>query len=250
MKFSFIAAPYSRFVDKVTSQDLFKAMAMLTMIIDHVGMCFFPQLSFLRAIGRSSAIIWFFFCGYNYRSFSLKSIFLGQLFWLASLFSFIRYFIDGHILYLNILFTIIVSRLFLNLYSKIKNNYNFIWICLWFVSLILFSKVNIIFEYGSLGILCSTWGYNYHYKLGNLNYQAVSIVCFYIIGWIAKFYGYSQVVFLVSITITIFLITRFTPKLYAIAGLSKYIINISSRYSLYIYILHLLLFLSIKKVLL
>lgn len=250
MRFSCIAAPYNRFANKVTSQDLLKAMAMLTMIIDHIGMCFFPKLAFLRAIGRSSAIIWFFFCGYNYRKNLLKSIFFDQLFWLASLFSFIRYFIDGHILYLNVLFAIIVSRLFLDFYSKIKDKYNFIWSCLWFVFLILFSSVNIIIEYGSLGILCSIWGYNHKNKLGNLNYQAFSILCFYIIGWITKFGGYSQIVFLLSVSIAIFLLARFTPKIYEIKGISKYVINISSRYSLYIYVVHLLLFLFIQKVLL
>ena len=246
MILSYIAAPYNRFTDKVTSQDLLKAVAMLTMIIDHLGMYFFPQLTFLRAIGRSSAIIWLFFCGYNYKKKSVN-FFFDKLFWAASLFSLLRYLIDGHIFCLNILFTIFISRLFLSFYSKIKVVHNLIYSGLWVISLVFFSYTNMIFEYGSLAILCSIWGYNYRHKIGDLKYQAFSILCFYLIGWVTKFHGFSLAVFLLTISATVYSITRFSSKFFDISGISKYIINIASRYSLYIYCLHLLAFILIKR---
>lgn len=246
MILKYIVRPYNRFANIVSSQDLLKSIAMLTMIIDHLGMCFFPELLFLRAIGRSSAIIWFFFCGYNYRVQPIK-LWSDQLFWASVFFTCSRYLVDGK-LYLNVLFTLFISRLFLGFYSKLKLNPTILWSFLWIFSLATFTVTNGFLEYGTLGILCSVWGYNYYNIIGNLRYQAVSILVFYLIGWVTKFHGANLAIFLLVIFSTIYFLANFKSKLLSISGIGKYVINISSRYSLYIYILHLLGFLIIKRI--
>jgi hypothetical protein len=48
----------------LNSCDLLKIFALVLMIVDHIGLYFYPDLAYLRAIGRSSAPIWLFFVGY------------------------------------------------------------------------------------------------------------------------------------------------------------------------------------------
>ena len=42
---------------ELNKYDIFKNIAFITMIIDHIGYYFLPQLFFLRVIGRISAVI-------------------------------------------------------------------------------------------------------------------------------------------------------------------------------------------------
>lgn len=57
----------------LTSYDLLKTFAVLTMIVDHVGYYFFPEEMWWRAFGRMSAPVWLFLVGYALsRDFSLK----------------------------------------------------------------------------------------------------------------------------------------------------------------------------------
>ncbi len=48
----------------LTSYDLLKTLAVILMIIDHVGVYFFPDELWWRAVGRLSAPIWLFLIGY------------------------------------------------------------------------------------------------------------------------------------------------------------------------------------------
>lgn len=49
-------------------QDILKALAIITMIIDHIGMYFFPDTTLLRDIGRIAMPIFCFFVGYNFNN--------------------------------------------------------------------------------------------------------------------------------------------------------------------------------------
>lgn len=48
----------------LTSYDLLKAFAVITMVLDHVGFYFFPDDLWWRAAGRMSAPVWLFLIGY------------------------------------------------------------------------------------------------------------------------------------------------------------------------------------------
>ena len=45
--------------------DFFKFVAILVMIIDHVGKYFLPEIEILRVIGRVAAPLFFFLVGYS-----------------------------------------------------------------------------------------------------------------------------------------------------------------------------------------
>ena len=48
----------------LTSYDFLKAVAVLLMVIDHVGFYFYPDQQWFRVFGRLCVPIWFFLIGY------------------------------------------------------------------------------------------------------------------------------------------------------------------------------------------
>ena len=50
---------------ELTSYDLIKALAVVIMVTDHIGMYFFPDVLWWRAVGRIGFPVWFFFAGYS-----------------------------------------------------------------------------------------------------------------------------------------------------------------------------------------
>ncbi|MGX6960697.1 MAG: TraX family protein [Rickettsia endosymbiont of Pentastiridius leporinus] len=47
-------------------QDLLKTLAIITMLIDHIGLYLYPELTVMRVIGRIAMPIFCFFAGYNF----------------------------------------------------------------------------------------------------------------------------------------------------------------------------------------
>lgn len=58
--------------------DLLKAIAILLMIVDHIGFFFFPEFTLLRVIGRISMPLFLFLVGYN-RSGNIRRWFVVSL---------------------------------------------------------------------------------------------------------------------------------------------------------------------------
>ena len=48
----------------LTSYDLLKTLALVLMVIDHIGYFFYPEEMWWRVLGRLSVPIWFFLIGY------------------------------------------------------------------------------------------------------------------------------------------------------------------------------------------
>lgn len=91
--------------DDLTSYDLLKTLAVVTMIIDHIGFYFFPDDMMWRAVGRMSAPIWIFLIGYaRGRDFSPR-LWIGGFTLLAA-----NVVAGMALLPLNILFTILLVR--------------------------------------------------------------------------------------------------------------------------------------------
>lgn len=66
-------------------QDLLKFFAMITMIVDHIGLYFFPESHLLRLIGRTSMPVFCFFAGYNFKEQpKSKILLLGVLLYLIT----------------------------------------------------------------------------------------------------------------------------------------------------------------------
>lgn len=90
---------------KVTSYDLWKALAVILMLVDHVGVHFYPDEFWFRAIGRLCVPIWFFFIGYSTRDTVPIS------WWIGGFIVAISAFMSGqNFLPLNICFSLILAR--------------------------------------------------------------------------------------------------------------------------------------------
>lgn len=243
---SFLNIPYNRFQKASSLQDLFKAVALFTMIIDHLGMIFFPNDPLFRVIGRSAFIVWLFFVGFNCKNVS----FTLELLICACVMSLVNFAFNAKILPLNILFSVIICRIALKYYAHyvvdILNPYT--WFFLAFVCLFLYLLTNCFFEYGTLGMLVAIWGYNAKHAIGNLKAQAFTIV---FIVTACQIYSFNfsffhSILCLFVLCLTTYGLFNLQHKILNLKGVGRIIINLSARYSLYLYCLHLLLFLSIK----
>ena len=95
---------------EVTSYDLVKTFAVLIMIVDHIGFYFYPEALWWRVAGRMCVPVWMFLIGYA------KSRDISFGLWNAALLLVVADVIVGWpVLPPNILFTVIVIRLFLDI---------------------------------------------------------------------------------------------------------------------------------------
>ncbi len=138
----------------LTQHDWLKTLALLLMLVDHLGFFVFMQEPWLRVIGRGAAPIWLFLLGY---SLSRK---LDAWLWIYGL-ALIAVWGSLGLPFgaLNILWTIIITRLFMQLWLKYDGQLN--WrIGLWLLGLAtLIQPTNDIFEYGTLGPIFALSGY-------------------------------------------------------------------------------------------
>ncbi len=106
-----------------------KMIAIITMIIDHIGLFFFPQYEILRIIGRLAfpLFAWLIANG-AYYTHDIKK-YLSRLFFLAVIsqvpFTLANQQIGSPLLYLNVVFTLFLGLLSIYLINKTKNK--FLW---------------------------------------------------------------------------------------------------------------------------
>lgn len=126
------------------------------MLIDHIGIFFFPNILALRIIGRISFPIFAFFVaeGFFYTHSKKRYLITMLIFAIVSqvpymfLFGFYQF---------NILFTFLFAIILLWLFEKIKTTEKhqrmmpIMWFCTLCLFLIIFSK---FYSYGILGVLC------------------------------------------------------------------------------------------------
>lgn len=96
--------------------DFLKFLAMLTMLIDHIGYLFFPTQMIWRIIGRLSFPIFAFLIARGYRYTSSKVNYAGRLF-IFGLISQIPYiyFVPGK---LNIMFTLFIGLVIIEIFES------------------------------------------------------------------------------------------------------------------------------------
>ena len=138
----------------ITSYDLLKTAAVITMIIDHIGIYFFPDEMWWRTIGRLSFPIWLFLIGYARSRDIPGTLIAGAVILIIS-----NYIFGMGMFPLNILVTIAVVRLALNpLMDVLSRSTRHLWIGS--VSLFILSLPTfIVFEYGALAFVMAIFGY-------------------------------------------------------------------------------------------
>ncbi len=135
------------------NRNVLKFIALISMLIDHIGWQIFPDAIWLRAIGRIAFPIFAFFIAQGLRYTSNRKMYVFNMA-IVALVSQIPYFLLTQRFALNILFTFLMAILIIHLIE----NYNRLQIVsiifgiLIFAALIILEPFNII-DYGTLGVV-------------------------------------------------------------------------------------------------
>ncbi|MCC6597719.1 MAG: hypothetical protein IT559_02900 [Alphaproteobacteria bacterium] len=239
---------YKTLPASLTSYDFLKALALVLMVVDHIGYFFFPHEIWFRVIGRFSAPIWFFLIGHA-RTREISKLFwiLGALVWFFSL-------VAGDYLFpATIIFTLIAARLSID-WIAVRALRN--WETLAGMSLLLFfiGLPTLIFvEYGTQLFLFSLLGYMVaHRKERGIRY--LSLIIFSVVPVVS--YLFMESLFMSSLDKTQFLtfcggmvllagiLVMFRPAQlsWAVPVFLRWPVQLLGRRTLEIYAAHLIMF--------
>ncbi len=237
--------PYDKYGKALNSHDLLKFIAIITMVVDHLGHFYFKDIEILRAIGRTSFPIFLFLAGY---SLNYKTNY--NLIFLAIAISIVDAGINYPIFPLNILYSIIFTRLFL-LYLekknfKTKNLYLlFAFLLLWLL------PTKMLAEYGTLGVMfaiCGNMVKTMPKSKKTRNLLIATIIIHFLMQDLSQ--DFSLIAnFLVALILTILVITFYNYNklcnfIYKLTDKNRFIlapILYISRNSLQLYFLHLII---------
>lgn len=138
----------------LTTADWLKAMAVVLMVIDHVGYYLFPESLWFRVIGRPGMPVWFFLVGYaRVQDLPPRWLYAGLILLFANLIVLMPPFP------LSALFTLALCRLLVVPFWRWAERHAiYFW---WAVLLLLFvgPVTDKLVEYGTFGFLIATVGY-------------------------------------------------------------------------------------------
>lgn len=235
--------------DCVTSYDLLKTFAIITMIIDHVGAYMVPDILELRAIGRLSAPVWFFLIGYALNRKLEMRLWIWGVLLAAGVFA-----IDQTTLPINILFTFLLIRATLNpLMSLVETS--FMKLALTFLAMFILTFVTFTyFEYGAAGYLCAMIGYLARHK-DRLKINSDQLIILSVIAFVlyaifqCLLFQFTQIqsllvlgAFLVMASLLVYFRSETYPEMLKNNPILKQLIFLTGRRTLEIYVIHILIF--------
>ena len=220
------------------------------MVIDHIGVYFFPDQVGWRMIGRLSLPVWLFLVGYA-RTRTLGPTLISA----AILMLIARWAFGESLLPLNILFTIILARLLIDRIMAVVGEGYLSLIILTVLFGALVSATNWLFEYGTQAFLYAMLGYLVRNR-DELAFTPRTVVLFAIA--IGILHGVMQghllevplaqvALVTVGVVSVSYLLTRFRARTYPqlterLRGLPSAGLMIMGRHTLILYVVHLLLF--------
>lgn len=226
--------------DGLNSYDLLKSIAVITMIIDHIGLYFFPDIELFRVVGRMSYLLFAFCAGYNQ-----KYSFDKSLFGFAILISVGNFIIDEadiiSIFQGSILISLVIIRLFMRyafIISKKDRNLLGWFVILWFLS----APTHLLFSYGSAGIAIAICGYlcaTEKNRLVYLSFLISSFFLYFILESISfMFSWFFMTILFIEILMLILLLKDFFIYKVTYSKVPSVILLFCSRYALAIYFFH------------
>lgn len=234
----------------LTSYDLIKALALILMVVDHLGAYFFPYDMWFRAVGRLCVPVWFFLAGYSSSREIPRNLWTGgavvTLIWVVS----------GRSLFpLNALFAIIAIRWCLDsVMARALRSYAVFWGMILLLILGSFPS-NLAVEYGTLALLFAMLGFIRRHK-AELRFDAaplflftVAVVFVFVVNQLVFMPAMSAAQFAV-VTLGTYAMTAilfaFEPREYPV--LDRYlwifspVLKFMGRRTLEIYVIHLAVF--------
>lgn len=236
----------------ITSYDLLKSFAVVIMIIDHIGMYFFPEQLWWRATGRICVPIWFFLIGFA-RSRDIPVKLMAG----AGILTFGNILAGMPLFPLNILFTIAFVRIAIDrvMAAGLKETK-----ALWGISLILFILIlpsYFLSEYGVQALILAMFGYfvRRRHEVGNdklvIQYMVFALSSFVMMQQVYFAFTLAQFLFMVSgvafaqVVLYYFRSYNYPSATKILPGFLVWLVQLGGRRTLEIYVVHLLLFKAI-----
>ncbi len=247
---------FSRFSPVLTSYDFLKLFAVVTMIFDHVGFYFYPDEQWLRVVGRMSFPCWMFLIGYARTRDIPKSFIVGGLLLTLANISFSNYILPVTLFATFIMARLVLDRLARVVFRSVESAATSFWSLL-----VLAVPTYMVFEYGTLAFLMGLFGYAVRHrddiKLGPRFLPVFSAAIFtgYVVveclffGWFGGIYpvALALVVFIVGAVLYRFKPIEFPELTARMPSVPKWILQFCGRYSLEIYVGHVILFIAVSK---
>ena len=239
----------SRFGKYLTSYDLLKFFAVVTMVVDHIGFYLFPHVIELRIIGRLSSPCWMFLAGFSKSLETGKSIFIGCFLLILA-----NCLMGTYLLPLNILALIIGTRLFLKYMGPVLfRRKEFVFYCCLVMAIVALPSYYLI-EYSTFGVMIAFAGYIARHR-GETAFGPLAeklflafVLGFFVLGQIAIFmfspvYVAALCAMMAILGICLY---RFVPEEYQRATTRLpspilWVLQFCGRYSLEIYVVHVII---------
>lgn len=234
----------------LTSYDLLKTLAVLLMLVDHVGHYFFEDQDFLRVLGRLCVPVWFFLIGYA------RSRDIGPRLWIGMIVLVGASAVSGMgIVPVNILGTMLIIRLAIDpVMEKTRQSAQALW-QISVILLLLSFPTSYLFEYGTLGIIMAMFGWLVRHQneypdgiVQTQRYFFFVFVTFVSLQALLFGFGGNHIVMLGGgILLVMLVLMFFRPVVFAgtgqgIKGVLTAPFRFMGRWTLEIYVAHLLLF--------
>lgn len=234
----------------MTSYDVVKCLAIILMVVDHVGAFFFPQMTELRMVGRLSAPIWLILVGYANTRDIPPAFYIG-----STILIIVGLVAGGSIFPLNVLVSIMFIRLLIDrLAITALVDYSAVF-KLFVTFAVLALPLNILMDYGSVAFLFALYGFMLRHTSEGINSKtlrvtfACGLVIFYAAyeGFVFRFNGTETALVLVGVAAVVAMMSFFRPHVFG--GVSKSVppfitspICWLGRHSLEFYVVHLAIF--------
>lgn len=241
----------------LTSHDLLKTLALVTMVIDHLGYFFYPEERWFRVIGRVSAPIWFYLIGYADTRKVQPAIWVGGVLVILS-----RIITSQYLFPIDILFALGVCRLAIDeIMKRALRNHEAFWgmfLLLFFLTLPSFMLI----EYGTLGPMFCMIGFMRRHKdeikISLPLLSAFIAACFFSyfimhLLMLPFMNPWQLAVFAAEMVILALLLFFFTPgtwpRLTRLAGpVIAPVVRLTGRRTLELYVIHLYVFTALALV--
>ena len=235
----------------ITTYDLLKTFAVVTMIIDHVGANFYPDDEWWRVVGRMSAPVWLFLIGYARTRDVSAPLWIG-----AGILVVTNAIVGQAILPICILGTILACRFAIDpVMSTIKQNPKMLY-PITFVAFMFTIPTAAIFDYGSEIFLMVMLGYiTRNWETLNFNTeQYFTFACIAVLSHVFyqnfiffSFDDTQKIVAGIGIFVVTMALTQFRPKEHekltqSLPAPMASVLRFCGRKSLEIYVVHLLVF--------
>jgi hypothetical protein len=139
----------------ITSYDILKSITVIFMLIDHIGAYFFTGEEWWRTLGRFGFPVWFFLAGYALHKEIDKPLWAGALILIVGNLVLGQYSFPANALVSIIVVKLLIDKLGKFAFSGFENL-----IYLSFLLILLGHHSNYAFEYGTLAILLGLFGYS------------------------------------------------------------------------------------------